>query len=935
MLYLKKNHITFPKKILSCAIAITLGVALPILPAFATDALAIDNIANEQTQKLTFNIPAQNLANALRTLSITTHSQISVSTTLIENLTSNDVNGDFSLKQALSIMIEGLDLVMTKIGKNSYTLTANPENKHNANSSQYDETKLERIVVTATRIPQNISSLPYTIQLIEKEDIQRQAQAGRDLGNILDHIIPGLSPGDNSVSSYYQSLRGRSVLILIDGVAQRTNRNISRQLTSILPNNIERIEVVNGATAIYGAGATGGIINIITKRVKNDEVMMETSIGFSASTEETSSDSHSYSIAQTISGAKDNLNYLLSGSYEKRGSFYDYNGDQIATDPNQVSRDNSHTVDLLMNLDYQFDPQKKLMFGLHYLNDEMSTNYAADFGEPTAATLGLPQGLLNPGGSYTPQPIDGLNLAQQPETTSKSITLEYNDQQFLGQNLIAQLNYRENEAYWYPYPGTPLYIGINWDNALATALTLPPADVPSSLNGIIQSSITGATASLLQSRINTKTFDFKLAFDSNINISSNELNFIYGIDYIHDNGKQTSIEYDYSRWLSSGLTEYQTNGNEYSAGPEATTRTTALFIQMQLPLTEKLSISTGLRQEHISIKVDDYLSGVDQVNANYYNNELQNSSLEILSGALGMEANGLLQLATDGIASAYNYSSYIKYSDEAITRKGGTKNYNATLANLGLTYQFSEDQETYANISQGFTVPDMTRLLRSISILSDMGDNGPILDATNVKPIKTNSIDIGWRLRESTWDIQASIFYNQSDHNINFNRTTGVVTIIDQKEKIKGFELSANTYLPSGLIAGASYAYTDGHTYDTNNNEIALGAERITPQKIIAYLGYIKPSNYDVRLQLMHLGDYSDANEDRPNIAVDFEGFTTVDLLTSYQLDAGKISMNIHNLTNEGYMPLYNQVRGYPALGASAYLPGQGRTLSLNYSISY
>lgn len=52
---------------------------------------------------------------------------------------------------------------------------------------------------------------------------------------------------------------------MIDGVSQTGSRDVSRQLNSISPGMIERIEVISGATSIYGSGATGGIINIITK----------------------------------------------------------------------------------------------------------------------------------------------------------------------------------------------------------------------------------------------------------------------------------------------------------------------------------------------------------------------------------------------------------------------------------------------------------------------------------------------------------------------------------------------------------------------------------------------------------------------------------------------------------------------------------------------
>lgn len=74
-------------------------------------------------------------------------------------------------------------------------------------------------------------------------------------------------------------MRGRTVQYMIDGVPQTGSRDSSRQLNSISPDMIERVEVVSGASSIYGAGATGGIINIITKRGSGDGVNFETKLG--------------------------------------------------------------------------------------------------------------------------------------------------------------------------------------------------------------------------------------------------------------------------------------------------------------------------------------------------------------------------------------------------------------------------------------------------------------------------------------------------------------------------------------------------------------------------------------------------------------------------------------------------------------------------------
>lgn len=66
---------------------------------------------------------------------------------------------------------------------------------------------------------------------------------------------------------------------MIDGVSLNSSRGISRQFDSIDPFNIERIEVMSGASAVYGGGATGGIINIVTKKGVGGDTRFNTELG--------------------------------------------------------------------------------------------------------------------------------------------------------------------------------------------------------------------------------------------------------------------------------------------------------------------------------------------------------------------------------------------------------------------------------------------------------------------------------------------------------------------------------------------------------------------------------------------------------------------------------------------------------------------------------
>lgn len=59
-------------------------------------------------------------------------------------------------------------------------------------------------------------------------------------------------------TNYGMNLRGRSMMVMVDGVRLNSSRSDSRQLDSIDPFNIDRIEVISGATSLYGGGSTGG-----------------------------------------------------------------------------------------------------------------------------------------------------------------------------------------------------------------------------------------------------------------------------------------------------------------------------------------------------------------------------------------------------------------------------------------------------------------------------------------------------------------------------------------------------------------------------------------------------------------------------------------------------------------------------------------------------
>src|SRR5688500_11150596 len=124
----------------------------------------------------------------------------------------------------------------------------------------------ERVTITATRGATPIAALPTSVTVLNRESLDEQAALSRNLHTILGKTLPGFGLSRESESNFGQNLRGRGMLVLLDGVPQNfeLRQGALDELSRIDPSRIERIEVVRGASAAYGSEAAGGIINIIT-----------------------------------------------------------------------------------------------------------------------------------------------------------------------------------------------------------------------------------------------------------------------------------------------------------------------------------------------------------------------------------------------------------------------------------------------------------------------------------------------------------------------------------------------------------------------------------------------------------------------------------------------------------------------------------------------
>jgi hemoglobin/transferrin/lactoferrin receptor protein len=126
--------------------------------------------------------------------------------------------------------------------------------------------ELDEVVVSTDRTENYLRNSPYSEVLIGKNEIQTRPSVS--LPDILQNE-PGVSLLRDGIWGTEVSIRGlnrENVIALIDGNRIATSTDVAARLSMVDMNDVERVEVIKGASSsIYGSGATGGIVNIITK----------------------------------------------------------------------------------------------------------------------------------------------------------------------------------------------------------------------------------------------------------------------------------------------------------------------------------------------------------------------------------------------------------------------------------------------------------------------------------------------------------------------------------------------------------------------------------------------------------------------------------------------------------------------------------------------
>lgn len=698
----------------------------------------------------------------------------------------------------------------TPLALATLTLTAAPQ----LQAAQTQAETLDKLVITATRTPETISQIPGSVWVIEGETLRTQLDAGADLKTALGKLVPGLDLAPQSRTNYGQNLRGRSVQVLIDGVSMNSSRGLSRQFDAIDPFNIARVEVLSGASSLYGGGATGGIINIITRAPEEGPAHFRSQGGVT-----TGFNDHkdlSYRLAQSVTGGNRTVQGRLALAYQQEGRHYDANGDEIFPDIAQTDMQDNRSLDVMGNLRIRLGADQTLALMLQRYDSKYEGDRGVYFPHLNDENPDLGDAEIR----------DGFSADREPATERTLINAQYHHANLLGQDFYLQTYYRKEEAKFqaFPYPS----------------------------NGSYQ---------FRASKQNTKLSGIKGLFKASL---TDTISLTYGLDFDHEEFDATQMSFDTAVSSATGGLKLR-ESSLVDRYPSYDIDNLAAFAQADWQLTEQLKLSGGVRQRETDVEVDDFKNV-----------------------------------------------------------PGGSNDYDATLVNASLLYDFNNGQQTWLRYSQGFELPDPAKYYGKSAEVS--------VSQNPLSAIKTDQVELGWRLLDARWDMQAAIYYAWSDKAVE-NADDLTVEVIDDDKRDYGIEAAVTRYFDQGLESGATLHLVRSEQKDADHDWQKRDARYASLSSATAYVGW-HDEDRSARLQANHAFDLDDDS------GHEIDGYTTFDLTLAQTIGPGRASLGVQNLLDKDYSTVWGQRASmfYSPYYGPAYLydyKGRGRTYTLSYTLEY
>ncbi|MGE0238697.1 MAG: TonB-dependent receptor, partial [Parvibaculaceae bacterium] len=421
-----------------------------------------------------------------------------------------------------------------------------------AGAQEEDGGLLDEITITAARTDRPTSDIPQTVQVVGRKQIDEQLRLTGNAATALSRLIPGYSVSTGTISSASETFRGRNVLIMLDGVPLNTPlRDVSRLAALIDLNALERIEVVAGASSLYGSNATGGTINFITRKATAGPPTVTAGATLRAFTADLDSSLQPELTASLTGKSESGFDYVFTGTGKLADKTYDGDGRELPSDAllGQGGSDRFEAGNLLGKLGYDFGQGKRfeLSASTIYLDQEPDwlTLYSEPYARPDFSS-----------------PYAGKSIRED----SQFYSARYSDEEFaLGRlslvgfynDIQKRFNYTEFDI---NYNGSVYYSG----------------------------NLGAPTAPFNQTTLYSERLGSNLTIDTPLDGMIDGGRLTWGGDIVNEKTHQTL-----------------TNDLEVFNPLEQTGY--AAFAQLQVPFGDRITLRGGVRHEYLDLTVEDFV----------------------------------------------------------------------------------------------------------------------------------------------------------------------------------------------------------------------------------------------------------------------------------------------------------------------------------------
>ena len=333
-----------------------------------------------------FSINQQPLVSALNEFSKITGWQVGMASDLAQNVTSPDVSGTMSAEKALDRLLAGSNLNYRSLGNNNVVLEKR---------SSSGALALEQVTVSATRQAQSVDSVPSTVTVHDRTELDRQ-----NVNTIRDLVRyePGVSvggAGQRAGTSGYniRGIDGDRILTQVDGVEVPDNYfsgpYASTHRNYVDPEIIKRVEILRGpASALYGSSAIGGAVSYYTLDPE-DIIKPGKDVGARLKTGYSSADD-SWLNSATVAGREGDFDGLLHVS-QRNGRETESYGEHGGTGLSRTAAnpEDIRATNVLAKLGWNYGDNDRLAFTYEKYKDDTHTNQKSAVGGPFTGGRGF------------------------------------------------------------------------------------------------------------------------------------------------------------------------------------------------------------------------------------------------------------------------------------------------------------------------------------------------------------------------------------------------------------------------------------------------------------------------------------------------------------------------------------------------------------------